>query len=249
VAITLTHVGGPTVLLEVDGLRILTDPTFDAPGRSYGFALGQRSTKTGPPALDPDAIGPLDAVLLTHDHHADNLDDAGRALLDRAPVVLTTVAGAERLGTGAVGLAPWASTTIGDLTVTATPCRHGPPLSQPIVGQVVGFALTGAPLPGGAVWFTGDTVLTRKVRAVTGRLDVDVLVAHVGAVRFPLTGPLKYTMDAEDAVQLAAAVRPRVAVPVHYEGWSHFSEDPTTALPHFAGDPWRILTPGEATRV
>jgi L-ascorbate metabolism protein UlaG (beta-lactamase superfamily) len=33
----ITHVGGPTVLIEVEGWRLLTDPTFDAPGRRYSF--------------------------------------------------------------------------------------------------------------------------------------------------------------------------------------------------------------------
>ncbi|HEX3804440.1 MAG TPA: hypothetical protein VHV75_16550 [Solirubrobacteraceae bacterium] len=32
-----THVGGPTVLIEIGGWRLLTDPTFDAPGRKYSF--------------------------------------------------------------------------------------------------------------------------------------------------------------------------------------------------------------------
>ena len=46
----LTHVGGPTVLLEVAGWRILTDPTFDPPGRRYGFGWGTSSRKTDGPA-------------------------------------------------------------------------------------------------------------------------------------------------------------------------------------------------------
>ena len=54
--------------------------------------------------------------------------------------------GARRLGGNAIGLAPWATTTLQaesrpPLEITATPCRHGPPLSRPIVGHVVGFAL------------------------------------------------------------------------------------------------------------
>ena len=41
--VRLTHIGGPTVLIEVDGWRLLTDPTFDAPGRRYGFGWGPSS--------------------------------------------------------------------------------------------------------------------------------------------------------------------------------------------------------------
>ena len=76
----LTHIGGPTALIELDGWRLLTDPTFDPPGRTYAFGWGTRSRKLAGPASRP-GVGPIDAVLLSHDHHADNLDDAGRALL------------------------------------------------------------------------------------------------------------------------------------------------------------------------
>jgi L-ascorbate metabolism protein UlaG (beta-lactamase superfamily) len=70
-----THIGGPTTLLEVAGWRILTDPTFDEPGRTYHFGLGTSSRKTTGPAVPAAEIRPIDVVLLTHDHHADNLDD------------------------------------------------------------------------------------------------------------------------------------------------------------------------------
>jgi L-ascorbate metabolism protein UlaG (beta-lactamase superfamily) len=43
-------------------------------------------------------------------------------------------------------------------------------------------------------------------------------------VRFGLTGPVRYSMTAQDAVELCRLLRPRHAVPVHYEGWSHFSQ-------------------------
>ena len=84
--ITFTHIGGPTTLIEVEGWRILTDPTFDAPGRTYKFGWGTSSRKTTGPAIAAAEIGPVDAVLLTHEHHADNLDDTGRSLLPAAGV-------------------------------------------------------------------------------------------------------------------------------------------------------------------
>jgi L-ascorbate metabolism protein UlaG (beta-lactamase superfamily) len=90
------YIGGPTALLEYGGLRILTDPTFDAPG-AYNVAPGRKLTKTVGPAATPDEIGAIDVVLLSHDHHFDNLDHRGRDFLPRAQKVLTTVAGAARL--------------------------------------------------------------------------------------------------------------------------------------------------------
>ena len=227
--IRLTHIGGPTVLIESDGWRILTDPTFDPPGKTYKFGWGSKSTKLSGPALAPDDLGPIDAVLLSHDHHGDNLDDAGRALLAAAPTVITTTAGARRLGGGGRGLGPWDVTSLDatgkpTIEVTATPCRHGPPLSRPIVGHVIGFALRWDGLRNGVVWVSGDTVLYNGVRQVADRFDVDVAIVHLGDVQFPITGPVRYSMSARDAVELCSELRPRVAIPVHYEGWSHFHE-------------------------
>jgi L-ascorbate metabolism protein UlaG (beta-lactamase superfamily) len=228
--ISLTRVGGPTVLIEVDGWRLLTDPTFDAPGRRYDFGWGTSSRKTTGPAVAVADLPPIDAVLLTHDHHGDNLDTAGRALLPSAPVVITTASGAGRLGGGARGLVPWATTTLEapgrpTIEVTATPCRHGPPLSHPVVGDVVGFALRWDGQRHGALWISGDTVLYDGVRRVADLVEVDVAILHLGGVRFPLTGPLRYTMTGADAVELCGLLRPRTAVPVHYEGWQHFRQN------------------------
>jgi len=144
--VRLTHVGGPTLLIEVDGLRILTDPTFDPPGGTYRFGWGTSSTKTAGPAIAAEEVGPIDLVQLSHDEHDDNLDTAGRALLPQAGYVVTTTPGAQRLGGGATGLADWESTRLEGpgkpaIEVTATPCRHGPPGSRPLVGTVIGFAL------------------------------------------------------------------------------------------------------------
>lgn len=254
----LTHIGGPTVLIELDGWRILTDPTFDPPGRRYGFGWGTSSVKTTGPAVPVDDLGDVDVVLLSHDHHADNLDDAGRALLSRAGVVVTTVPGAQRLGAGARGLENWGTTTLTreglpSLTVTATPCRHGPKFSRPIAGKVIGFALTVEGRERADVWMTGDTVLYPEVLAAARRLDVDVALVHVGGVRFPMTGPVRYTMTAEGAVELIGALGPRVAVPVHYEGWSHFDEPVTQARrvldTSAVGDRIRWLTIGVTAEV
>lgn len=240
--VTFTHIGGPTTLIEADGWRILTDPTFDAPGRTYRFGWGTSSRKTAGPAVEAAGIGPIDAVLLTHDHHADNLDDAGRLLLPAASQVLTTVAGAGRLGGNARGLRNWHTATLTApgkpaITVTATPCRHGPVGSHPIVGDVIGFALTWDGQEHGAVWISGDTVLYRGVREVARRVDVGTAIVHLGAVRFPVSGPLKYTMDVRDAVELCELLRPRTVIPVHYEGWSHFSQGRGPIEQHLAHTP------------
>lgn len=231
--VRLTHVGGPTVLIELGGWRLLTDPTFDPAGGKYRFGFGTGSEKLASPALAADQLGALDAALISHDHHEDNLDAAGRALLPSIPTVVTTASGAKRLrgelGEAVQGLEPWQTTTLSapgkqTLEITATPCRHGPPLSHPIVGDVVGFALRLEGEERQAVWISGDTVLYDEVRATADKLDVDVALLHLGGVRFPISGPLRYTMNGAEAIELTGALEPRVAVPIHYEGWKHFRQ-------------------------
>ncbi|MEJ3742762.1 MBL fold metallo-hydrolase [Actinomycetes bacterium KLBMP 9797] len=227
--VRFTHIGGPTVLIEVGGWRLLTDPTFDPPGRRYRFGWGSASHKEAGPAVPLSGLPPVDAVLLTHDHHADNLDDLGRSLLSTTDTVVTTAAGAGRLGGHARGLLPWQTTRLESpgrptLDITATPCRHGPPLSRPITGHVIGFAVRWEGQRHGQLWISGDTVLYGGVRQVGSRLDVGTVLLHLGAVRFGVTGPLHYTMTGRDGAALCDLLRPRTILPVHYEGWSHFHE-------------------------
>jgi L-ascorbate metabolism protein UlaG (beta-lactamase superfamily) len=238
----ITHIGGPTTLIEVEGWRFLTDPTFDGPGRRYSFGWGTSSRKLAGPAIAASELGPIDAVLLTHEHHDDNLDEAGRALLPLAGAVVTTVAGAKRLGGGARGLERWDTTTFDapgrpTIEIVATPCRHGPPLSMPLAGDVIGFALRWDSQENGVLWISGDTVLYDGLRQVAERLRVDTALLHLGGVRSPITGPLRYTMTARDAVALCQLMKPCTAVPIHYEGWKHFQESRQAIEREFARAP------------
>jgi L-ascorbate metabolism protein UlaG (beta-lactamase superfamily) len=258
--VRLTHIGGPTVLIEFAGWRLLTDPTFDPAGGKYRFGWGTGSKKETAPAIAAAEIGPIDAVLLSHDHHDDNLDAAGRALLPSAGTTITTEAGARRLGGNARGLAPWARTELAaegkpPIEVTATPCRHGPPLSRPIVGDVVGFALRWDGQEHGVLWISGDTVLYDGVREVADRLDVGTALIHLGGVRFPVTGPLRYTMTAAEAVELCGLLGTQTTIPIHYEGWKHFRQGRTevetefTAAPASFRESLRWLPIGAATEI
>jgi L-ascorbate metabolism protein UlaG (beta-lactamase superfamily) len=240
---TITYVGGPTALIEVGGWRILTDPTFDPPGKRYFFGWGTMSRKLQGPAVPFEQLEPIDAVLISHDHHGDNLDPTGRSLLPRMGTIVTTEPGAKRLGGTARGLAPWAATTLEApgkpaITITATPCRHGPPGSKPIVGHVIGFELQWEGQEHGSLWISGDTVLYDGVREVARRLDIDTAIVHLGGVTFPwLSGPLRYTMNAEEAVQLCGAINPRTILPIHFEGWKHFRQGRSAAERVLSGSP------------
>ena len=67
---------------------------------------------------------------------------------------------------------------------------------------MIGFALTWDGQQHGAVWISGDTVLYDGVREVAERIDVGTAIVHLGSVHFPITGPVKYTMTAKDAIEL-----------------------------------------------
>lgn len=156
----ITLSGGPTALLELGGVRLLTDPTFDPPG---DHSIGQRVlVKTEDSVLTEDAVGVVDAVLLSHDQHPDNLDDRGRDYLETVPLTLITPSGAERLGGTARGLEPWEETQVGRLTVTAVPALHGPEGAEQLAGDVTGFVLSGEGLP--TVYVSGDNASVDLVR-------------------------------------------------------------------------------------
>ena len=165
----------------------------------------------------------------SHDHHRDNLDDAGRALLcsDAVDAVISTPAAARRLRLAKVsGLRTGDSTALGAVTVRAVAAQHGPRW-VPQTGQVTGFELTAAGEP--SVWLSGDTVLTDVVReAARSMRGIDVAVINAGGVRFPsapLVGKALFTFTPEQFVEVCRLADPRVIIPVHRSGWSHFQPE------------------------
>ncbi|WP_046732080.1 MBL fold metallo-hydrolase [Streptomyces humi] len=225
----VTVLGGPTAVIDLGGLRVVSDPTFDAAG-PHGYL-----TKTAGPAVDEDALGPVDLVLVSHEAHPDNLDDRGRAFAQAAPVVLTGPASAQRLGAPAVGLSPWTSHTLprpdggGDLTVLAVPAVHGPEDGERdadgyVNCEVIGFVLHGQGLP--TVYVSGDNASLRTVAEISRRVpDIDVAVLHAGAARVPTKfdgRPL--SLDGHGTAAAAAVLGVATVIPAHYDGWAHFSE-------------------------
>jgi L-ascorbate metabolism protein UlaG (beta-lactamase superfamily) len=249
----VTLIGGPTTIIEVGAFRFLTDPTFDGPG---DYKLPHVTlTKTSRPALALGQIGPIDAVLLSHDQHADNLDTSGRAFLAQAPRVFTTAVGAGRLGGRTEGLKPWQSVTVsksdvGSITITATPARHGPAGIEPFAGEVIGFVLQSS--DGSApIYITGDTVWYDGVAEVARRFKAGIVLIFAGAAQ--TRGPFHLTMDTNDAVETAQAFPDAVIVPVHYEGWRHFKQSGEDLRKTFSalgfGSRLHLLEPGVATAI
>ncbi|MEV4173016.1 MBL fold metallo-hydrolase [Nonomuraea sp. NPDC049709] len=225
----ITVLGGPTAVIDIGGLRIVSDPTFDEAG-PHGYL-----TKTAGPAVAEDALGAIDLVLVSHDGHPDNFDERGRVFARTAPLVITGPLSAARLGPPAIGLAGWNSYQVlrgdgaGHLTVQAVPAVHGPEdgdrdADGNVNCEVTGFVLSGAGLP--TIYISGDNASIRTVAEISRRLpDIDVALLHAGAARVPAKfGGRPLTFDSRRAAAAAAVLDPDLVIPAHYDGWAHFSE-------------------------
>jgi L-ascorbate metabolism protein UlaG (beta-lactamase superfamily) len=241
----LIPLDGPTHVIELAGVRLLVDPTFD-PAQEY--PIGTRSLeKTTDATWAPDRLGPVDAVLLSHDQHPDNLDHAGREYLTRVPLTITTPVAAERLGGNAAGLEPWSRRRVGGVEVVAVPAQHGPDGTEHLTGPVTGFVLV-AP-EGRHVYVSGDNASLDVVRAVADRFPaIDVAVLFAGAARTPLVDGVLTLTGAQAAEAARILGRPRV-LPVHTDGWAHFTENGAAFRDAFAAaglaDLLLPATPGE----
>jgi L-ascorbate metabolism protein UlaG (beta-lactamase superfamily) len=237
--VRITHIGGPTALIEIGSLRLLTDPTFDPAGSHYTRGSVEIIKKTGP-ALDASTIGAVDAVLLSHDHHGDNLDPAGRAYLPQARRVLTTPAGAQRLGGNALGVSTWQTVNLEGadglrVRVTATPARHGPEQIEEVIGDVAGWIVEWDGQRHGALYISGDTVLFEGLEELAHRYHIGTALLHFGAAHVEVYGPFHLTMTGEEGAQFTRLLgKDATIIPIHYEGWAHFTQGRTEIEQAFA---------------
>jgi hypothetical protein len=185
----VTLIGGPTALIGIDGLTILTDPTFDAPGE-YPIPGGGLVKQSGP-AIAASSLPSIDVVVLSHAHHPDNLDTAGAAVVGSAGTVIGDAMAKDQIG-HATALAPWESTTVtgstgSDVTIT---------LSAPADLAVSPATLT----------FTPANALTpQTVQRFAGRFGPQVAVLHRYCEPWNMTRlPAAYVM-AEDQVVVELA--------------------------------------------
>ncbi len=227
-------VGGPTAILEYGGLRWLTDPALSPPGEYGGL------TKLTGPALDITAQAPIDVVLLSHHHHSDNLDPAGRAFLSSAERVLSTTRAAKELGGNVMGMEPWSAVELqsprgGTVNVLTVHAQHGPDGSDDIQGPVLGFVLSA---PGvDKIYVSGDNASRDVVRGIvrrTGKPGIAIL--NAGAVQLPKFDGAYLTLSADHAADVAQILEARVVIPLHFEGWAHFTQGADELEAAFSGN-------------
>jgi L-ascorbate metabolism protein UlaG (beta-lactamase superfamily) len=196
--LTVRTIGGPTAVLDYAGLRFVADPTFDEPGSYQNGPV--TATKLAGPVAAPEELGPVDAVLVSHDHHIDNFDVSGREYARRVPRVFTTAAGAGRLGPPATGLRPFEHAEVGEVRVTAVPALHGSPEVGLGNGPVVGFVLEADGRP--TVYISGDNASLGVVAVVAERFPgIEVAILNVGAAKIAARGDVFLTLTAELAAR------------------------------------------------
>ena len=236
--LTITQIDTACMLIDINGFRILTDPAFDPAGGTYVSGSGRILKKTKSPAITPEELGIVDLVLLSHDQHKDNLDDAGREYCRTAPVVISTREAQERMGMDNVtGIDEWQTVRmvtdkVPGFRITGTPCQHAPDKEGvKVSGHVLGFMLEWDGQEKGALYISGDTVYFEGVEEIAARYRVDTAILNVGRAGFPAQMGDKYlTFTVAEAIKLAQLFRLNKLVPTRFEGWEHFQEGP--ALTH-----------------
>jgi L-ascorbate metabolism protein UlaG (beta-lactamase superfamily) len=199
--LTLTRVAHSAVLLDFDGVRILTDPWFT---QREGYFQGE------PVALAPEALPHLDGVVASHGHY-DHYDLEGlKGYPDRElPLVVApgmAEAAREAGFTRVHELAPWQSVDVGGVKVTATPGKHGVPENTYVL-EARGFT----------VFFGGDSLLIPEMGEIARRFpSIDLALLPVNGLKVRPLFNMQVVMTAEEAADLCALLKPRVAVPMHY---------------------------------
>lgn len=250
-ALSALHISAlPLAILCIDDINFLTDPfvshmfqhairhgmtdidvTQFSPANTQ-YTSGQYVLKNSDsPALTLDVLPLIDAVLLSHEDHWDNLDDLGRWLLDGRRV-LTTRDGASKLAPrpGVVGLGPWETADLRaggrNFRVIGTPCIHLPG------GECTGFVVeceefgVGSDGKPNAIYFSGDTIYVEEAaRGLREKWNVVVALMNLGRAKIPLPEEkLQITMDGAQAAKLFREIGAEVLIPMHFESWGHFTQ-------------------------
>ncbi|KAL2105479.1 hypothetical protein VUR80DRAFT_8312 [Thermomyces stellatus] len=220
--VNVTHVGTATAILDIDGVTFLTDPFFSTAGHTWSFA-NDTLRVTENPALRLDQLSHIDAVLLSHENHPENLDELGRQLLDGRHV-MTTEDGARNLAPrpSVLGFKDWQEREVRiagrNYTITATPTAHWPGHEE-------------------------------DIGKIADKYSITVALINLGKAT---VDSLKITMDGKQAARLFRDLKAGALVPLHYESWKHFTQHGDGLSKEFAdegiADKVCWLKPGQAVK-
>ena len=227
---TIQFIGNATVLIRYGGITILTDPTFIHRHEQVSIGYGMHSTRLTDPAMEIGDLPPLDLIILSH-FHGDHFDQVAERELDKSIPIITNREAATALQqrgfrySKPVDTWSFVSVEKGDMRmrVTAMPGRHGPPLSDLVMPEVMGSMVEFEPLGVSPfrLYITGDTLVFDDLKEIPRRYkDIDLALLHLGGTR--VLGIL-VTMDAKQGVELVQLVRPRRAIPIHYNDYDVFA--------------------------
>lgn len=233
--VTITHIDTACVLININGFKILTDPTLDKKDVIFPQYVSSPLAFTKKyinPALTIEEIGKVDLVLLSHDHHSDNLDKNGRIFIKKVPIVLSTKDAVRRLkNNNTIGLDNWQEYHIENekvkhLKITAVPAQHtNIKRLDKVMGKVLGFTIEWEGQTNGCIYISGDTVLFDGIYDLAKKKKIAIAILHLGAGAFPyLKKNLRLTMNGEEAIATAKLLDPKIVIPIHYEGWWHFKQ-------------------------
>jgi L-ascorbate metabolism protein UlaG (beta-lactamase superfamily) len=227
---SLLFIGNATVLIRYAGFTILTDPTFIHMHERVPLGYGLHATRLTNPAIEISELPPLDLIVLSH-FHGDHFDQVAERELDKSLPIVTTPASSKELGRRGFGntysLDTWSSLTVtkGDvrLCITSMPGRHGPPLSNWVLPEVMGSILefqSPARPTLFRIYITGDTLIIDDLKEIPRRYpQIDLALVHLGGTR--VLG-IMVTMDGKQGVQMLQTVNPRRAIPIHYNDYDVF---------------------------
>lgn len=226
----LTFVGNATVVLRFAGFTLLTDPNFLHAGEHAYLGLGLRSKRLKDPAREIDELPPIDLVVLSH-HHGDHFDQVAADRLDKDLPIVTEPHSARKLVDQgfrrAIPLETWQEQRFirrtAQLRITSMPGKHAPQPLQKLLPPVMGSMLEFS--DGGELrlrlYITGDTLLHDRLHEIPERYpDIDLCLIHLGGTR---VAGILLTMDAAQGVKALQIVRPRTAVPIHYDDYTVFT--------------------------
>ncbi len=214
----ITWLGHSTLLVEIDGRRVLIDPVWGKRASPFNWLGPERFF---PPPLDFDDLPPLDAVVISHDHY-DHLDfpTIRRLAASDVPFIVPLGVGAhlEHWGVPAgriTELEWWQEQTIGDLRLVATPARHFSGRSVLMRDRDctlwAGWALLG---PRHRIYYSGDTAMFPGFTDIGERLGpFDVTMIESGAYNAMWAD---VHLGPEQAVQAHTMVRGGLMIPVHW---------------------------------